>query len=159
MVRGTQVAKPCGRDIESAISKLKGLSQESQAAITSLIDRLADAEGVSAGTDFSPPLENICHWLTKLKSERKSERTIRLYSYLAERFLRQLPSPTRADVREYLAARIQETSPSSAETERKALASLFSFLHAEGLWRERLGFLRNGHGQPDIYVKMYQREY
>ena len=66
------------------------------------------------------PLENMGHWLTKLKSERKAERTIRLYEYLARRFLKKMPFPTRADIREYLAGRIGETSPSSAETERKA---------------------------------------
>jgi len=104
--------------------------------MASIIDRLAEAEGVSPRTEFKPPLENIGLWLTKLRSERKSERTIRLYSYLAERFLSQLPFPTRADVREYLAGRIGETSPSSAETERKALASLFSFLYSERMWPE-----------------------
>ncbi|MFC2018678.1 tyrosine-type recombinase/integrase [Chloroflexota bacterium] len=136
MMRGTQATEPDSVGLESAIGKLRVLPRESQAVIASLIDRLAEAEGVSAGADHRPPIENLPLWVTKLKSERKSERTISLYSYLAERFLKQVPSPTRADVREYLARRIEETSPSSAETERKALASLFSFLHAEGLWCE-----------------------
>jgi hypothetical protein len=118
------------------MSKLQGLSGGSQDAIVSLINRLADAEGVSINANYKLPIKNIGHWLTKLRSERKSESTINLYEYLVRRFLKQLPSPTRADVREYLARRIEETSPSSAETERKALASLFSFLHAEGMWRE-----------------------
>ncbi|MFC1914222.1 hypothetical protein ACFLXF_03000 [Chloroflexota bacterium] len=82
------------------------MSQESQTVIASLINRLADAECVSTSTDHRAPAENIDQWLTKLKSERKSERTVRLYEYLARRFLQRLPSPTRADVREYLAGRI-----------------------------------------------------
>ena len=122
--------------LEVAISKLQGLSSESQTAVTSIIERLAEAEGVAFNFNQRPPTENMGHWLTKLRSERKSERTIRLYEYLARRLLKQLPSPARADIREYLAGRIGETSPSSAETERKALASLFSFLHAEGTWHE-----------------------
>lgn len=122
--------------LEPVISKLKSLSTESRAAIASLINRLADAEGVSVGTNHKLPNENLGQWLTKLRSERKSERTIRLYSYLARRFLKQISEPTRGDIREYLAMRIEETSPSSAETERKALTILFSFLHYEGLWPE-----------------------
>ena len=124
------------RALESAIAKLQGISQESKSLIIPLIDRLAETEGLSFNVTQRPPIENIPHWLTKLRSERKSERTVRLYGYLAEKLLKQLPSPTRADIREYLANRIRETSPSSAETERKALASLFSFLHSEGLWHE-----------------------
>ncbi len=136
MANKTQEVKSGNRALESAIAKLRGLSNESQTAVVSIIDRLAEAEGVFPRAEFKPPLENIGHWLTKLRSERKSERTIRLYEYLVRRFLKQLPSPTRADLREYLARRIGETSTSSAEMERKALASLFSFLHSEGLWHE-----------------------
>ena len=98
-----QVDKTGNRALETAISKLRGLSQESRAFIIPLIDKLADAEGVSTRTELQPPLENRGQWLTKLRSERKSERTIRLYSYLAGRLLKQLPSTTRADLREYLA--------------------------------------------------------
>jgi primosomal protein N'' len=98
-----QADKTGNRALESAIAKLRSMSQESKVLIIPLIDKLAEAEGVSPGTEFKPPLENLGHWLTKLRSERKSERTIRLYSYLAGRLLKQLPSTTRADLREYLA--------------------------------------------------------
>lgn len=116
------------------MAKLQGLSQESQYALVSIIERLALAEGVSSHADYKLPIANLDLWLIKLRSERKSEGTVRLYEYLVRRFLRQVPSPERTNIREYLARRIGDTSPSSAETERKALASLFSFLHAEGLW-------------------------
>ena len=98
-----QVDKTGNRALESAIAKLQGISQDSKSLIISLIDKLADAEGVSTRTELQPPLENRGQWLTKLRSERKCERTIRLYSYLAGRLLKQLPSTTRADLREYLA--------------------------------------------------------
>ena len=123
-------------NLELAIAKLRGLSTESQAAITSIISKLAQVEGVSSHIDCEPPIKNIGLWLTKLRSERKSERTVKMYGYLASRFLRGIPRPSRADIREYLAKRIEDTSPASAETERKSLASLFSFLHSERLWRE-----------------------
>lgn len=64
------------------------------------------------------------------------ESAIRLYEYLARRILGRMPRPTRAEMREYLSRRLEETSPAGAETERKALASLFSFLYEEGLWPE-----------------------
>ena len=124
------------RNLESAIQQLRHPSPEMRELVLSLIGRLAQAEGVPLYNEHRPPAENMRAWLTKLRAERKSERTIKLYGYLAERFLKHIPAPTRADVREYLAARIGETSPSSAETERKALASLFSFLSEDGLWHE-----------------------
>ena len=136
MANGIQAPKSGGDSLEPAITKLRGLSRESQAAVASVIDRLALAEGVLENDGHRPPIESIDLWLTKLRSERKSERTIGLYEYCARRILRQIPTPTRADVSEYLARRIGETSPSSAETERKALASLFSFLRSEGMWPE-----------------------
>ena len=67
--------------------------------MASLISRLAEAEGVSISIDHKLPAENIDVWLIKLRSERKSERTIKLYEYLVKRFLKQVHEPTRADVR------------------------------------------------------------
>ena len=136
MAKEMQEVKSGNRALESAVAKLRNLSSESQTAITSIINRLAEAEGVSFNVTQRPPIDNIDSWLTKLRSERKSERTVSLYQYLVRRFLKQLPSLTKADIRGYLAGRIEETSPSSAETERKALASLFFFLHSEGMWHE-----------------------
>ena len=120
-------------DLETAIGKLRMLSGESQIAITSIISRLAKAEGVSITSGHRLPIENLKSWIIKLKVERKSERTIRLYGYLVRRFLKQIPKPTRADIREYLARRIGQTSPSSAETERKALATIAPFSSSMGI--------------------------
>lgn len=70
-VNGIQAPKGDSGNIESAIGKLRGLSQESQVAIASIIDRLALAEGVSGHADHRLPVENIDLWLTKLRSERE----------------------------------------------------------------------------------------
>ncbi|MFC1860634.1 site-specific integrase [Chloroflexota bacterium] len=124
------------KELESAIQSLRYMLPETQKLIVPLLSQLAQAEGVSPHVEYRSPIKSIDSWGTKLKAERKSVRTIMLYSCLVRRFLKQVPAPTRADIREYLARRIEETSPSSVETERKTLASLFSFLYAEGLWHE-----------------------
>lgn len=136
MVKATQAIQLANSSLQHSVDQLCRLQPDTQALVASLISRLAKAEGVSVGIDHKIPAENLDHWLTKLRAERRSERTVRLYGYLAERFLKQIPEPSRADVREYLAERIEQTSPATAETERKALASLFSFLYSEGLWYE-----------------------
>ena len=73
-----QASKTDNGGLESAIIKLRGISPGSQAAIVSIISKLAVAEGVSIGADYRLPIENIGLWLTKLRSERKSEGTIKL---------------------------------------------------------------------------------
>ncbi len=57
-----------------------------------------------------------------------------MYRYLATRYLKRDPTPTKLGVQQYLAGRLSEVSPALVSNERKALASLFSFLHSEGLW-------------------------
>ena len=91
---------------------------------------------MSAAAEYKAPLESIEAWVTKLKSERRSERTIQLYEYLARQVLERMPKPTKAEVRGYLAKRLKEAKPSTVENERKAFGSLFSFLYKEGLWPE-----------------------
>ena len=97
-----QAGKLNGRgseELESAVQSLRHMAPEAQRLIVSLIGQLAHAEGVPSHVEYKPPIDNIDAWLTKLRSERKSERTIRLYGYLARRFLDQLPQPSRADVK------------------------------------------------------------
>ena len=65
MAKEMQASKCSDVDLDSAITRLQTISRESQAAIASLISRLADAEGISLGVDFRPPLENVGHWLPK----------------------------------------------------------------------------------------------
>ena len=114
--------------------------------MASLISRLAKAEGVSIGVGHKLPVENMDVWLIKLRAERKFERTIRLYCYLAERFLKQTPSPTRADIREYLVRRIEETSPSFFPPATPPVWSAFTIeaidtIDSEGHWAHGIGVL------------------
>ena len=71
MAKETQETRLDNRALESAVSRLQGLSHESQALIIPLIDRLAEAEGVSIKTEFKSPLENIGHWLPELDSNQQ----------------------------------------------------------------------------------------
>ena len=80
------------------------------------------------------PIEGIPLWVAKLRAERYSPRTVHMYGYLAGRYLERNPTPTKLEVQSYLAERLEEVSPALVSNERKALASLFSFLHSEGLW-------------------------
>lgn len=124
------------RDIDKVMQTLRQLPPESQELVASLIEQLAEAKGVSLAAEYKAPAESIEAWVTKLRSERMSERTVKLYTYLAGQVLAKMPRPTKAEVREYLAKRLREASPSTVENERKALGSLFSFLYKEGLWPE-----------------------
>ena len=72
MTKGTQGVSLNGGNLESAIMKFRGLSQESQTAIANIIDKLALAEGVSAAANYKTPIENVSLWLTKLDSPQKS---------------------------------------------------------------------------------------
>ena len=53
-VKEMQANKSDSGSLESAIMKLRGMSSEIQTIITSLICRLADAEGISDNADRKP---------------------------------------------------------------------------------------------------------
>ncbi len=120
------------------VRALGQLSPSSQGAVAALVRSLAEREGITVTLAQSPglqtPIEGVPLWVAKLRAERRSDRTVRMYEYLARRYLERDPSPTRLGVQQYLADRLERVSPAAAGNERKALASLFGFLHQEGLW-------------------------
>jgi integrase len=124
--------------IEPTIKALGQLSPSSQGAVIALVRQLAEREGISVELSntlvLQSPAEGIPLWLAKLRSERYAQRTIHMYEYLARRYLAQNPAPTKFELQSYLAERLERVSPAAASNERKALASLFGFLHQEGLW-------------------------
>jgi integrase/recombinase XerD len=121
--------------LDGTIEILRRLSPDRQGLVSSLVEQLAEAQGVSIETAGYPkPIDCIDAWVTRLKSERRSERTIEMYRYLAGQFLREYPNPTRLGVQQYLTERLDSgRSPAFVENVRKALASLFRFLNEEGL--------------------------
>jgi integrase len=124
--------------IEPVMWAFGQLSPASQGAVAALVRQLAESEGVNVeetgGPGLRSPAEGIPLWIAKLKAERYSARTVHMYGYLAGRYLDRHPAPTRLEVQSYLARRLEEVSPALVSNERKALASLFRFLHSEGLW-------------------------
>ena len=129
---------PDNSSLEPTVRALSQLSPQSQETIISLVGQLAQREGINVPLTQAPglqtPIEGIPMWLAKLRAERYSERTIHMYRYLAARYLERDPTPTKLGVQQYLAERLEKVSPALVSNERKALASLFSFLHQEGLW-------------------------
>ena len=127
-----------GSELQPTIRALQQLSPQSQSLVASTVKQLAEREGVEVPPAPTPglktPMEGIPMWLAKLRAERYSERTVHMYNYLAKRYLKGNPEPTKLEVQSYLADRLNEVSPAAASNERKALASLFRFLHSEGLW-------------------------
>jgi site-specific recombinase XerD len=127
-----------GPEIESLVIALRGLSPRSRELVAPLIIQLAEREGVSVTKTEAPKPKPVAEcvglWAAKLRGEGRSDRTVKMYTYLVGRFLEQRPDPTRADIRQHIDDRLGEgTSPAAVENERKALRSLFSFLHQEGL--------------------------
>ncbi len=104
--------------LEPTTKALQQLSPQSQEIAASLVRQLAQREGINGPLSQAPglqtPVEGIPLWLAKLKAERYSERMVHMYRYLASRYL--------------------EQDPALVSNERKALTSLFRFLHQEGLW-------------------------
>ena len=121
--------------LDGTIDILRRLSPDRQGLVSLLVEQLASAQGLTAeAVGYPRPLDCIDMWVTKLRSELRSERTIEMYRYLAGQFLGEYPDPTRLEVQQHLTERLDGgRSPAFVENVRKALASLFRFLHEEGL--------------------------
>jgi integrase/recombinase XerD len=118
-------------------NSLDRLSPENAAIIQSLIQQMNGGAGLSNGRRLSKPADGMTHWEAKLRQERYSKQTIKMYRYYIGRYLKDNPTPSKLDVQSYLADQLEGgTSPSAVENMRKAFHSLFSFLYEEGLWRE-----------------------
>ena len=78
-------------DFEPIIDSMRRLSPQSKELVAPLVRQLAEREGIGVAAakarEFLPPAEGIGQWVAKRRSERRSERTIAMYRYLAEKFL------------------------------------------------------------------------
>jgi site-specific recombinase XerD len=127
-----------GKELEPVVSAIMSLSPDSQALVTSLVSQLATREGIdmhiARTRRIALPSEGIPLWVSKLRQESYSPGTIRVYTATLTLFFRVYKTPSRLDIQEWLAKRMETCSPSRVATDRKALRSLFSFLREEGLW-------------------------
>jgi len=121
------------RELDGAIRALRKLSPRSRDAVGTVIRQLAEKEDVATTTEYLLAVDGIPPWVAKLRA-RCSERTIGIYTFLARQFLREHPDPTRLEIQQHLARRLEDgVSTNAVENTRKALASLFKFLYEEGL--------------------------
>ena len=126
------------RDMEPFVHAFTSLSPASMELVSSMVRQLAVREGIDMGEErkarISCPAEGMSLWESKLKQESYSPGTIRVYTSTLRLCLREHPTPSRLDIMQWLAKRLETCSPSRVATDRKALRSLFSFLKEEGLW-------------------------
>lgn len=127
-----------GKEFEPIVSAITALSPASLELVASLVRQLATREGIDMGAEHKPriscPMDGVPLWTSKLKQESYSPNTIRVYMSTITMCLKDCPTPSRLDLQQWLAMRLEVCSPARVATDRKALRSLFSFLREEGLW-------------------------
>lgn len=125
------------KDLVGANRVLALLSPSSRDLVLTMLGQLAEREGITMemkNTAVGTPAAGMALWQAKLKQEAYSPRTIETYRSTLMRFLAEYPTPTRLDIQSWLAKQMECCSTSTVSTHKKALRSLFSFLHEEGLW-------------------------
>ena len=131
-------AFPLPPSLQCAVSALTQMTPASQQLVINLIQGLADRENIPLPSSLAPglqlPEEGISLWLASLKAEQYSLRTIEGYSLIVNYYLERDPTPTLLSIQSYLADRLSKVSSARVSMERKALRSLFKFLHSTGLW-------------------------
>jgi integrase/recombinase XerC len=116
---------------------LSQLSPANLRLIASLVRQMGGGGGNGSVNPhgFARPADGIPQWVAKMKSERYSPSTISMYRRFVEWHLKFDPNPTKLGLQSHFAKRLDDgLSPAAVENERKALKSLFSFLHQENLW-------------------------
>ena len=131
-----QSSPPVPPELEPAVRAIALLSPSSRGILFSLLDQLAEREGITVltQTSYALPVDNLKLWESKLRQEGYSLNTIRTYLSTLRQFLRECPSPSKLDMQMWMASQMETRSSSAVSTHRKALRSLFGFLFEEGLW-------------------------
>jgi len=126
------------KEMGPTIWAMASLSPASMDLVNSLVRQLAEREGIDVGNTrtsrIACPMDGVPMWIGKLKQETYSPGTIRVYMSTIAMCLKAIPTPSKLDLQQWLAMRLETKSPSRVSTDRKALRSLFSFLKEEGLW-------------------------
>lgn len=101
-----------------------------------LIQQLAQQQGlqVSGNVTLPDPLDSLPLWVAWLKAAGKAPRTINLYKYVAQIYLKEDSHPTTLSVEAWAATRLETVSASRVSATIKALKSLFKYLVQHGLW-------------------------
>ena len=124
-------------ELDRTIQLLKRLPPDKQRLVGEIIQSWGKEAGMDMAAGYAPPKDNVESWVTRMRVEGKSARTIETYTYYAKKFLEAYPRPTRLDAQQYLAGRLGAgTSPTAAKGMQKSITSLFKFLAEERLWPE-----------------------
>lgn len=147
---------PVPPELMSAVRTLGLLSASARGIVLTLLEQMAEREGVTmtSGENSLPsPADGLDLWQSKMRQEGKSYRTVDTYLSTLRRFLAEHPAPTKLDIQKWLAQQLETKSASAVANHRKALRSLFGFLHEEGLWpmdpTARLGSIKVSHRAKD----------
>ncbi len=118
---------------------LKRLPPDKLKLVGEIIKTWGDFPDTGIETSYAPPADNIERWVTRMKLEGKSTRTIDMYRYYAAKFLEAYPKPSRLDAQQYLADQLAAgTSATATKSMQKSITSLFKFLAEEKLWPENI---------------------
>ena len=114
------------------------LSPSSQDLVTTMVNQLAQREGINVAATSSHglqvPEEGIDLWLIHLRRKRRSPDTVETYHRVLRAYLKLDPIPSRLSVEKTLAGYLDRVSPSRVKTIRSAIRSFFGFIHDQGLW-------------------------
>lgn len=115
------------------------MTSSNQQMVLNLIRGMAERDNIPVAHTLAPglqqPSEGIPLWLASLQAEQYSPRTIEAYRLIVNYYLKYDPVPTFLSIQSYLAERLGKVNPARVAMERKALRSLFRFLHSAGLWQ------------------------
>jgi len=108
-------------NLNAILTNLLALSPEDKAQLISVLQS-------GSQSLLGSPGEGMGDWQNELRIRGLAEGSIKLYSRTVKRVLAQYPSPTSKDIRNYLADRLQQVSPTKVRNDQKALRSFFNFL-------------------------------
>jgi len=112
------------------------MTPANQQIIVNLIQGLAERDGITISRTSAPglqlPEEGIPLWVTSLKANQYSSRTIEEYRFVVTNYLKHDPCPTFLSIQQYLADRLDKVAATTVAMERKGLRSFFRFLHSDG---------------------------
>jgi len=125
--------------LQPCLQALEQMTPANQQIIVNLIQGLAERDGITISRTSAPglqlPEEGIPLWVTSLKANQYSSRTIEEYRFVVTNYLKHDPCPTFLSIQQYLADRLDKVAATTVAMERKGLRSFFRFLHSAGLWQ------------------------
>lgn len=122
------------------------LSPQKQETVITLVRQLAEQDGIRVVHDpamLTTPVEALDRWLSELELNGLSKHTIVGYRCHLGGLLREYPTPTEQDVKEYLVTLLNGSTGNDLEARKNSLSTkitifkvFFKYLYENGLWNE-----------------------